>query len=225
MSYLKLENISKTYNKGKNYEVEALKDVNISIEKGDLCAIVGPSGSGKSTLLYLLGCLDKAEIGKYIINSKEISSFNSKERAEFRNKEVGFVLQDFGLIEDESVYENIRVPLLFTKYKWKQINRMIKEILDILEITNLKDKKVSNLSGGQRQRVAIARAIVNNPKMILADEPTGSLDSANSQMIVNLLIQLNKEGKTVIIVTHNMEIAQKCKRIFYIKDGRVLETI
>ena len=175
--------------------------------------------------IIILTWIDKAEIGKYIINSKEISSFNSKERAEFRNKEVGFVLQDFGLIEDESVYENIRVPLLFTKYKWKQINRMIKEILDILEITNLKDKKVSNLSGGQRQRVAIARAIVNNPKMILADEPTGSLDSANSQMIVNLLIQLNKEGKTVIIVTHNMEIAQKCKRIFYIKDGRVLETI
>mgnify|MGYP002573939409 FL=1 len=192
---------------------------NLKIEKGDFCSILGVSGSGKSTLLYILGCIDKQTEGIYKLDGEEVSKLSEKNLADIRNKKIGFVLQDFGLIEDETVTENILVPTLFNSIK--NVNIKLEEILNKLEIGDLRNKKVSMLSGGQRQRVAIARALITNPELILADEPTGSLDSITTIHIMNIFEQLNKEGKTIIIVTHNLELAKKTKKCFTIKDGLI----
>ena len=193
--------------------------INLKIEKGDFCSILGVSGSGKSTLLYILGCIDKQTEGIYKLDGEEVSKLSEKNLADIRNKKIGFVLQDFGLIEDETVTENILVPTLFNSIK--NVNIKLEEILNKLEIGDLRNKKVSMLSGGQRQRVAIARALITNPELILADEPTGSLDSITTIHIMNIFEQLNKEGKTIIIVTHNLELAKKTKKCFTIKDGLI----
>lgn len=219
MSFIELENLKKYYNPNTNLEVQALKNINLKIEKGDFCSILGVSGSGKSTLLYILGCIDKQTEGIYKLDGEEVSKLSEKNLADIRNKKIGFVLQDFGLIEDETVTENILVPTLFNSIK--NVNIKLEEILNKLEIGNLRNKKVSMLSGGQRQRVAIARALITNPELILADEPTGSLDSITAIHIMNIFEQLNKEGKTIIIVTHNLELAKKTKKCFTIKDGLI----
>lgn len=219
MSFIELENLKKYYNPSTNLEVQALKNINLKIEKGDFCSILGVSGSGKSTLLYILGCIDKQTEGIYKLDGEEVSKLSEKNLADIRNKKIGFVLQDFGLIEDETVTENILVPTLFNSIK--NVNIKLEEILNKLEIGNLRNKKVSMLSGGQRQRVAIARALITNPELILADEPTGSLDSITAIHIMNIFEQLNKEGKTIIIVTHNLELAKKTKKCFTIKDGLI----
>lgn len=224
MGSIKIENLKKYYNEGKESEVKALNGINLNIEQGDLCSIVGASGSGKSTLLYILGCLDRQTEGKYYLNNTNISDLSDKELSILRNKYFGFILQDFGLIEDETVYENIYVPLLFSKDKKdKNIDQKINNLLKELSITELKNKKVKQLSGGQRQRVAIARALINDPKIILADEPTGSLDTKNSEIILNLLMRLNNQGKTVIIVTHNLDIADRTNKRFLMEDGIIKE--
>lgn len=219
MSFIELENLKKYYNPNTNLEVQALKNINLKIEKGDFCSILGVSGSGKSTLLYILGCIDKQTEGIYKLDGEEVSKLSEKNLADIRNKKIGFVLQDFGLIEDETVTENILVPTLFNSIKNENIK--LEEILNKLEIGDLRNKKVSMLSGGQRQRVAIARALITNPELILADEPTGSLDSITTIHIMNIFEQLNKEGKTIIIVTHNLELAKKTKKCFTIKDGLI----
>lgn len=219
MSFIELENLKKYYNPNTNLEVQALKNINLKIEKGDFCSILGVSGSGKSTLLYILGCIDKQTEGIYKLDGEEVSKLSEKNLADIRNKKIGFVLQDFGLIEDETVTENILVPTLFNSIK--NMNIKLEEILNKLEIGDLRNKKVSMLSGGQRQRVAIARALITNPELILADEPTGSLDSITTIHIMNIFEQLNKEGKTIIIVTHNLELAKKTKKCFTIKDGLI----
>ena len=219
MSFIELENLKKYYNPNTNLEVQALKNINLKIEKGDFCSILGVSGSGKSTLLYILGCIDKQTEGIYKLDGEEVSKLSEKNLADIRNKKIGFVLQDFGLIEDETVTENILVPTLFNSIK--NVNIKLEEILNKLEIGDLRNKKVSMLSGGQRQRVAIARALITNPELILADEPTGSLDSITTIHIMNIFEQLNKEGKTIIIVTHNLELAKKTKKCFTIKDGLI----
>ena len=219
MSFIELENLKKYYNPNTNLEVQALKNINLKIEKGDFCSILGVSGSGKSTLLYILGCIDKQTEGIYKLDGEEVSKLSEKNLADIRNKKIGFVLQDFGLIEDETVTENILVPTLFNSIK--NVNIKLEEILNKLEIGDLRNKKVSMLSGGQRQRVAIARALMTNPELILADEPTGSLDSITTIHIMNIFEQLNKEGKTIIIVTHNLELAKKTKKCFTIKDGLI----
>ena len=219
MSFIELENLKKYYNPNTNLEVQALKNINLKIEKGDFCSILGVSGSGKSTLLYILGCIDKQTEGIYKLDGEEVSKLSEKNLADIRNKKIGFVLQDFGLIEDETVTENILVPTLFNYIK--NVNIKLEEILNKLEIGDLRNKKVSMLSGGQRQRVAIARALITNPELILADEPTGSLDSITTIHIMNIFEQLNKEGKTIIIVTHNLELAKKTKKCFTIKDGLI----
>lgn len=224
MENIVIKNLKKYYNEGKDTEVKVLNNVNLKINKGDLCSIVGASGSGKTTLLYIMGCLDKQTDGNYYLEGKNISNLSEKDLATLRNKYFGFILQDFGLIEEDSVYENICVPLLFAK-KRNNAKPEIDKLLKKLEILDLKNKKVKKLSGGQRQRVAIARALINNPSVILADEPTGSLDSKNSEIILNLLLDLNKQGKTVIIVTHNLEIAKKTNKCFTIKDGIIKEYI
>ncbi len=224
MGNIVIKNLKKYYNEGTDTEVKVLNNINLSINEGDLCSIVGASGSGKTTLLYILGCLDKQTAGEYFLGEKDVSKLSEKELATLRNSHFGFILQDFGLIEEDTVYDNIYVPLLFSK-KRKNIENEIDTLLEKLEILELKNKKVKKLSGGQRQRVAIARALINNPEIILADEPTGSLDSKNSEIIVNLLLDLNKQGKTVIIVTHNLEIAEKTNKRFSIKDGVIKEYI
>ena len=224
MENIVIKNLKKYYNEGTDTEVKVLNNINLSINEGDLCSIVGASGSGKTTLLYILGCLDKQTAGEYFLGGNDVSKLSEKELATLRNSQFGFILQDFGLIEEDTVYDNIYVPLLFSK-KRKNIENKIDTLLEKLEILELKNKKVKKLSGGQRQRVAIARALINNPEIILADEPTGSLDSKNSKIIVNLLLDLNKQGKTVIIVTHHLEIAEKTNKRFSIKDGVIKEYI
>ena len=206
MSFIEIKNLKKIYNANKSIEVEALKSINLIIEKGDFCSIVGVSGSGKSTLLYILGCIDKQTEGTYLLEGKNVSKMSENELAQIRNKKIGFVLQDFGLIEEETVIENVRVPILFCKDKnlIRNFRNKAEKLLKDLGIENLKDKKVNLLSGGQRQRVAIARALINDPELILADEPTGSLDTNTAQNIMNIFKELNKSGKTIIIVTHNM---------------------
>ena len=214
MSFIEIKNLKKIYNANKSIEVEALKSINLIIEKGDFCSIVGVSGSGKSTLLYILGCIDKQTEGTYLLEGKNVSMMSENELAQIRNKKIGFVLQDFGLIEEETVIENVRVPILFCKDK-----NLIRNFRNKAE--KLKDKKVNLLSGGQRQRVAIARALINDPELILADEPTGSLDTNTAQNIMNIFKELNKSGKTIIIVTHNMELAKETQKCVKIKDGLI----
>ena len=221
MGFIELENIKKIYNPNTTLEVQALKNINLKIEKGDFCSILGVSGSGKSTLLYLLGCIDKPTSGIYKLEGKDVSNLSEKELAKIRNERIGFVLQDFGLIEEETVIENIMVPFLFSSKNKKSIRFKIEKILKDLDIFDLQNKKVNLLSGGQRQRVAIARALIIEPEIILADEPTGSLDTDTSNNIMNIFKNLNKEGKTIIIVTHNLELAKETNKCYKIRDGLI----
>ena len=223
MSIIEVKNLKKYYNPNTEIEVQALKDINLKIEKGDFCSIVGVSGSGKSTLLYILGCIDKPTAGTYKLEGEDISALSEKKLAKIRNKKIGFVLQEFGLIEDETVAENIMIPAMFNNSKKGNHSVRLNNILKELDIDNLKDKKVSEISGGQRQRVAIARALINLPELILADEPTGSLDSKTAKNIIDIFEKLNKEGKTIVMVTHNTELAKRAKKHFKIKDGLIYE--
>lgn len=220
MGIIKIENLHKIYNENKPNAVHALRGINMEIEECETVAIMGISGSGKSTLLHIIGCMDKATDGKYYLNGDDISDFNGKELAKIRNNEIGFVLQDYGLIENESVFQNVKLPLMFSeKYQYSKINARVKEVLGLFGIDELYKKKVRDLSGGQKQRVAIARAVVNEPKIILADEPTSALDSATSEEILGVFDELHNMGKTVIIVTHDTRVADRMQRIVYIKDG------
>lgn len=221
MGFIELENIKKIYIPNTTLEVQALKNINLKIEKGDFCSILGVSGSGKSTLLYLLGCIDKPTSGIYKLEGKDVSNLSEKELAKIRNEKIGFVLQDFGLIEEETVIENIMVPFLFSSKNNKNIRFKIEKILKDLDIFDLQNKKVNLLSGGQRQRVAIARALIIEPEIILADEPTGALDTDTSNNIMNIFKNLNKEGKTIIIVTHNLELAKETNKCYKIRDGLI----
>lgn len=220
MGIIKIENLHKIYNENKPNAVHALRGINMEIEEGETVAIMGISGSGKSTLLHIIGCMDKATDGKYYLNGEDISGLNGKELAKIRNNEIGFVLQDYGLIENESVFQNVKLPLMFSeKYQYSKINARVKEVLGLFGIDELYKKKVRDLSGGQKQRVAIARAVVNEPKIILADEPTSALDSATSEEILGVFDELHNMGKTVIMVTHDKRVADRMQRIVYIKDG------
>lgn len=222
MSLIKFENIGKIYDEGKQNACVALKDINIKIDKGNLIAIIGKSGSGKSTLLHILGCLDAPTSGEYYLSNEKVDFKNFKMLAKIRNKKIGFVLQDFGLILNETVLENVSVPLLFSKTPFSEIKKKSLNALEILGIDTLAGKKSNQLSGGQKQRVAIARALVNDPDIILADEPTGALDSKTSAEIVNILLNLNRTGKTIIIVTHDKNIAKRCEGIIEISDGNII---
>ena len=223
MSILKLKNIGKIYNKGKQNACEALKNVDLSIERGDLIAIIGESGSGKSTLMHILGCLDEPTSGELLFDGKRVNFKSTRKLADYRNKKIGFVLQDFGLILNETALENVCVPLLFSKTPLSKMKIRARSSLTLMGIGKLSGKRANQLSGGQKQRVAIARALVNDPEIILADEPTGALDSKTSAEIVNVLLELNAKGKTVIIVTHDPKIARLCRRIVTISDGCLSE--
>lgn len=218
---IKLKGISKIYNKKKSNEFYALDKVNVEINKGELVAIIGKSGAGKSTMMHIIGCIDDFEEGTYELNGKDISGVRAKKKAEIRNKEIGIVMQDFALIDEYTVEENVMIPLYFTKGV-KNKKDKVKSALEKVGIADLKSKPINKLSGGQKQRVAIARAIVNEPEILLADEPTGALDTKTGQEIMNVFKEINDNGKTVIIITHDMEIAKQCKRIIEIKDGKIV---
>ena len=217
---IKVQNLKKTYNKGKANECIALSKVNLDIGEGEMVAIIGKSGAGKSTLLHILGGIDNFDEGSAFVKGIDLSKLKGKERANYRNKVVGIVMQDYGLIEDYTVYENICIPLEINNNKesakWKKDN-----VLNQIGIDELSNKNVMQLSGGQRQRVAIARAIVNSPSVILADEPTGALDTNTSEDIINIFKNINKQGVTVVIVTHEPTVAEQCGRIISICDGTI----
>lgn len=220
---LEANNLEKIYDTG-NSLTHAVNKVSLMIEKGEKVAITGPSGCGKSTLLHMLGLIILPTYGHVIIQNQNSESLNHSQRAKFRNKFFGYVVQDFALIEENTVYENIEIPLLYREKKMKKSIRVSK-VEDILHQVGLSVKineKVKNLSGGQRQRVAIARAIINEPEIILADEPTGSLDSGVSQEMFSLLNSLVLGGKTLVMVTHNEELAKMCDRQIKMLDGAVI---
>lgn len=200
-----------------------LKGVYLEINEGEKIAIVGPSGSGKTTLLNIIGLLLPATEGEVYLAGKRASSLKEKERAKLRNKFFGYIFQEFLLVEEDTVFQNIEIPLLYslTKKTKSEKRKMVEEVLEKVGLEVKINEKVRNLSGGERQRVAIARAIINDPEVILADEPTGSLDAENGEKIVDILESLVDKGKTLLIVTHNEAIAKRCDRIFRIKDGYV----
>ena len=201
----------------------ALKNVSFELYKGEKIAIVGPSGGGKTTLLNILGLILNPTSGNIYLEDKKVEHLSDKSLSRYRNEFFGYVVQDFALIEEETAYNNIELPLLYSKHKLNKNQRknLIETISIKFGVNNLLFQKVKNLSGGQRQRVAIARAVINNPKIILADEPTGSLDSKTTNEVFEILSSLTKEDKTLILITHNNELAKKCDRQFFIKDGQL----
>lgn len=220
---IELSNINKTYNKGKVNAFQALYDVSVSVADGEMVALIGKSGAGKSTLMHIIGCIDDFESGTYILNGDDISKIKENKRAQIRNKDIGIVMQDFALVEDYSAIENVIIPLLFAKGKTTESKKVrAMKALEKLGIAELANKSVNKLSGGQKQRVAIARAIVNNPSILLADEPTGALDVKKSAEIMNVFKKLNKQGMTIVIITHDMEVAQECNRVVEISDGKIM---
>lgn len=221
---INLSNINKIYNEGKSNAFQALYGLSLEIKDGEMLSIIGKSGSGKTTLLNIIGCIDKFTSGSYMLDDMPVSECSDKDLAEIRNKKIGIVMQDFALIDTYTVKENLIVPTFFDKKSESKqvINSRIDELLKKMGISDLKNKMVRELSGGQKQRTAIARALMNDPSVILADEPTGALDSKTAADIMDLFKKLNSDGKTVIIVTHDKEIAAQCGRIIEISDGRIV---
>lgn len=219
---IKLKNIYKTYNSGKTNEFKALNGISLSIDDGELVAIIGKSGAGKSTLLHILACIDNYETGEYYIDDILVKKLREAELAEIRNKKIGMVMQDFALVDDFSCIENVMLPLDFSKKKIANKKEKAIKALNSVGMGLIAKKPVNKLSGGQKQRVAIARAIVNEPSIILADEPTGALDTKTSAEIMEVFHKLNGKGHTIIIVTHDLEIANQCDRIIEISDGRIV---
>ena len=220
---IEIKNLVKIYNKGKTNEFCALKGIDLSIEEGEMVAIIGKSGAGKSTLLHILAAIYSYDKGSYLVDGVSVGDLKEKERARFRNQKMGIVMQDYALIDEYTIEENVQIPLIFGKVKGNDVRReKIMTALKNVGLDELAKKPVRQLSGGQKQRVAIARALVNNPAFLLADEPTGALDSKTSGEIMDVFEKLNQGGKTVIIVTHDMEVAARCGRVIEISDGEIV---
>ncbi len=219
---IRIENLSKIYQLGK-VQVKALNGIDLTIEQNEYVAIMGPSGSGKSTLMNILGCLDVPTSGRYILNGHDVSNLSDDELAHIRNKEIGFVFQTFNLLPRATALHNVELPLI---YNGTPRNIRRKKALEMLERVGLGDRahhRPNELSGGQRQRVAIARALVNGPSIILADEPTGNLDSKTGDEIMQIFRELNDAGNTIVLVTHEEDIARQCKRIIRLLDGKIIK--
>ena len=217
---MEVKDICKVYNPGEN-EVRALDHVSLSIEKGEFVSIIGQSGSGKSTLMNMLGCLDVPTSGKYYLNGKDVSTLTDDEQSDIRNREIGFIFQGFNLISNLTAQENVELPLIYRGVPKKERERLAVESLKIVGLSHRMDHKPNEMSGGQQQRVAIARAIAAKPPVILADEPTGNLDSASSREILEILKKLYVGGRTVILITHDNGIAAQAKRVIRIMDGKI----
>lgn len=215
-----LESIRKSYFMGKN-ELPVLKGISLDIFKNEYVALMGPSGSGKSTLMNIIGCLDSPTGGSYILNGKDVSSMEDNELAEVRNKEIGFVFQQFNLLPRLTALENVALPLVYGGVSKKQRNERALHVLDLVNLTDRSHHKPNELSGGQCQRVAIARALVNNPSLILADEPTGNLDTSTSYEIMEIFDRIYSEGNTIVLVTHESDIADHARRVVRLRDGVV----
>jgi len=210
----------KTYQLGK-IGVRALRGANLQISEGEFVAIMGPSGSGKSTLMNIIGCLDIPTSGKYFLDEVDVGELNDNQLATIRNEKVGFVFQTFNLLTRSNIYGNVELPLIYSQLKFKNKKRTILDAIDSVGLLDWVKHRPNELSGGEKQRVAIARALVNDPAIILADEPTGNLDSRTGEEIMDIFQKLNKQGKTIILVTHELEIAQHTQRIIYLRDGLI----
>ena len=218
---IRVEDLWKTYDMGGAIQVNALSGVNFEIRRGEYVAIMGPSGSGKSTLMNLIGCLDTPTRGQYWLNGRLVSELTDDELAYIRNKEIGFVFQTFDLLSRASALHNVELPLIYNGTPAVERLERAKEALQRVDLAERMDHKPNELSGGQRQRVAIARALVNSPSLLLADEPTGNLDSATGEEIMNLFDRLQAVGNTIILVTHEHDIAARARRIIHVRDGKV----
>lgn len=219
---LELKHIYKDYLQDK-LVVPVLKDINLSVEEGEYLAIMGPSGSGKTTMMNLIGCLDRPTKGEYFLEGQDVFQYKDRELSDVRLHSIGFVFQNFNLLPRQSALENVALPLSYAGVPPKQRKEIAKESLERVGLGDRLDFKPNQLSGGQKQRVSIARALVNKPKIVLADEPTGALDSKSGQAVMELFQQLNDEGVTIIMITHNEEIAEWAKRIIYIFDGEIVK--
>ncbi|MFA6371393.1 MAG: ABC transporter ATP-binding protein [Methanothrix sp.] len=220
---IELKDIQKTYRIGES-EFPVLKGINLEIEPSEFIALMGPSGSGKSTLLNIIGCLDRPSSGRFLLLGQDISRTSDDELARIRREELGFIFQTFNLIGRVSVLKNVEVPMMLSGISREKRKDRALKLLESVGIAHRSDFSPQNISGGERQRVAIARALANDPKIIIADEPTGNLDLKNSDEVMKILSNLNQEGRTIIMVTHNPEITENCSRVIRLRDGRILET-
>jgi putative ABC transport system ATP-binding protein len=224
MALIETRDLWKTYVMGSE-EIHALRGVSMELERGEYVAIMGPSGSGKSTLMNLIGCLDTPSKGSYLLNSKQVGQMNDNELAQIRNEEIGFVFQTFNLLPRASALQNVELPLVYAGVASRERHERAKLALDKVELTSRMTHKPNELSGGQRQRVAIARALVNNPSILLADEPTGNLDSKTGAEIMALFSRLHEAGNTIVLVTHEADIAAFAHRTIHLRDGQIEKDI
>jgi putative ABC transport system ATP-binding protein len=223
VALIETHEVTKTYRLGKKVVVDALRGVSVAIEKGEYVAIMGPSGSGKSTLMHILGCLDKPSTGSYVLNGEDVSKVSKGRLARIRGREIGFVFQSFNLLPRATLLRNVELPMLYAGYGRKERRVRATESLERVGLGDRLAHRPNELSGGQRQRAAIARALVNHPSLLLADEPTGNLDSKSGEDVMRLFDALNAEGHTVVLVTHEPDIAARARRIIRVVDGKIAE--
>jgi putative ABC transport system ATP-binding protein len=224
-SLIEIRDVTKTYEMGAETIVHALDGVSLAIEAGDYVAIMGPSGSGKSTLMNLIGCLDTPSTGSYVLKGREISSMNDDDLAQIRNKEIGFIFQTFNLLPRADAVQNVELPLVYSGLPRRERKARAEKALDAVGLGTRKHHRPNEMSGGQRQRVAIARALVNDPSILLADEPTGNLDSKTGEEILALMDELHRGGNTIILVTHEDDLAQHAARVVRLRDGKIISDV
>lgn len=222
MSIINIKNITKSFIMGEQ-EIKVINNINFEVKKGEFVAIIGPSGSGKSTLMNILGLLDVPDSGEYILDDLMVNTLSDNKLAEIRNRKIGFIFQNFNLLQKLTALENVEVPLIYSGISGKEANKLAYKYLEKVGLKGREKHLPNQLSGGQQQRVAIARALINEPEIILADEPTGSLDSKTSIEIMDMLQELNNNGQTIVLITHDINVAKKAKRIVRISDGNLYE--